>query len=297
MTVRFVRPVSHSAYTGRRLAFAGLLLSLGAGLAHRFGPLSEPGFLALLLLGAAIAAVSLPFSLVGLLRLWQVGARGGIAATKGIIYAAIPLAVVGSGVYAYRTLPPLFDLSTDIADPPAFVAEPHARQQWLPRPSAVTAAERRTQLAAYPALTGRRYEGALDRVYQGVQKAAASARITIKQREGMELVAPDISARPAPRDDQAPVPDQAPIPQPRPEPSLAPALGTPGDVLLQGETRTLILGLQFDVVIRMREDAETTSVDLRVQSRYGPHDLGVGAAIAQDFLTRLDAELLGLAGG
>jgi hypothetical protein len=297
MTVRFVRPISHSAYTGRRLASAGLLLSLGAGLAHRFGPLTQPDFLGLLLLGAAIAAVSLPFSLVGLLRLWQVGAKGGIAATKGMIYAAIPLAIVGTGIFAYLKQPPLFDLSTDIADPPAFVTEPTARQQWMPRPAEVTMAERRAQLAAYPALTGRRYEGALDRVYQGVLKATASARITITAREGMELVAPDISARPAPRDDQTPVPDQAPIPLPRPEPSLAPALGAPGDVLLQGETRTLILGLTFDVVIRMREDAETTSVDLRVQSRYGSHDLGVGAAIAQDFLTQLDTELLGLAGG
>jgi len=73
MTVRFVRPISHSAYAGRRLAFSALLLSLLAGLAHRFGPLSQPDFLAVLLLAAAIAAASLPLSLIGLLRLWQVG--------------------------------------------------------------------------------------------------------------------------------------------------------------------------------------------------------------------------------
>ena len=58
-----------------------------------------------------------------------------------------------------------------------------------------------------------------------------------------------------------------------------------------------MLGLRFDVVIRLREDAETTSVDIRVVSRYGSHDLGLSNRIAEDFLDRLDTELLGLAGG
>ncbi|MCJ9745436.1 DUF1499 domain-containing protein [Neorhizobium sp. SHOUNA12A] len=296
MPVRFVRPVSHSAYTARRLAFSALALFVIAALAHRFGPLATPDFLALLFLSAAIAAVSVPLSLIGLMRLWQVGASGGVAATKGLIYAVVPLAVVATGAFYYFTLPPLYDISTDIADPPPWVAEPKASQKWLPRATVITPADRRVQFAAYPGLTGRRYEGALDRVYQGVQKAVLSARIAITKKEGVELIAPDISQRPAPQDEQAPVPDVAPIPLPRPEPSLAPVFVNSGDVLLQGEARTLILGLRFDLVIRLREEAETTSVDIRVASRYGPHDLGMSQAIAEDFLDRLDTELLGIAG-
>ncbi|MNL88500.1 hypothetical protein D3C87_2182490 [compost metagenome] len=49
-------------------------------------------------------------------------------------------------------------------------------------------------------------------------------------------------------------------------------------------------------MIRLREEAETTLVDVRVAARYGPRDLGIGADIAQHFLTALDAELLGIAG-
>ncbi|TWF57170.1 DUF1499 domain-containing protein [Neorhizobium alkalisoli] len=297
MTVRFVRPVSRSAYLGRRLGLFALLLSLIVGLAHRFGPLSEPSFIALLFLAAAIAAVSVPLCLIGLWRLWQVGAKGGYPAAQGLLLAAIPLCVVAVGAFGYFTLPSLFDITTDMADPPVWVSEPKADQQWLPRPGTVTPADRRAQFAAYPDLTGRRYEGALDRVYDGVRKAAVSARITINRTEGLELVEPDISTKAAPRDEQAVVPDVAPIPLRRPEPSLLPTVGNPGDVLLQGETRSLVLGLRFDIVIRLREDAETTSVDIRVASRYGPHDLGMGERIAADFLGRLDTELLGIAGG
>jgi len=296
MTVRFVRPVSHSAYAARRLGLSALMLFVIAVLAHRLGPLTTPDFLSLTFLSAAIAAVSVPFSLIGLARLWQVGAEGGVAAGKGLFYAAIPLGVVATGAFYYYTLPALHDISTDLADPPPWVVEPQARQQWLPRIDAITPADRRAQFSAYPGLTGRRYEGALDRVYEGVQKAVLSARISITRKEGVELVEPDIAERPAPEDEQAPVPDLAPIPLPRPEPLLSPIFGNASDVLLQGETRTLVLGLRFDLVIRLREDAETTSVDIRVASRYGPHDLGMGEAIAEDFLDRLDTELLGIAG-
>ncbi|GGF98383.1 DUF1499 domain-containing protein [Rhizobium wenxiniae] len=297
MTVRFVRPVSQSAYLGRRLALSALLLFVIVALAHRFGPLNEPDFLALLFLSAAIAAVSLPLSLVGLVRLWQVGADGGVAAMKGLIYAALPLGTVAYGAVQYYAKPAIYDISTDLADPPAFISELHFAQRWLPRPPVPAAGERRAQFAAYPGLIGRRYEGALDRVYDGVRKASLSARIAIAKTDGLSLVEPDRTERSAPKDDQAPVPDIAPVPLPRPEPSLDGAVGNPTEVVLQGATRTLIAGLRFDVVIRLREDAETTFVDIRVVSRYGPHDLGFGAEIAEDFLDRLDAELLGLSGG
>ncbi len=57
-----------------------------------------------------------------------------------------------------------------------------------------------------------------------------------------------------------------------------------------------MLGLPFDAVVRLREEAEMTLVDIRVASRYGPHDLGISDEIAEGFLHALDAELLGIAG-
>ena len=301
MTVRYVRPVSHSAYAARRIGLAALVLFVMAVLAHRFGPLRTPDFVALVLMSAAIAAAALPLALVGLIRLWQKGAEGGLAAAKALVYAGLPLGFVAAGAALYLTRPPLNEVSTDLDDVPTFLSRPQYDQQWL-RPVALSgAAERQAQLAAYPGLAGRRYEGALDRVLEGVEAAAISARVEITGRKGVEL--PELQeALPepdAPADSEVVEPDNVPIPLPRPEPALSGMVGAPvdQDVLLQGETQTLVLGLPFDLVIRLREDAETTFVDVRVASRYGAHDLGMSAEIAEDFLDRLDAELLGIAGG
>nr|CAD6613248.1 hypothetical protein RKHAN_02563 [Rhizobium sp. Khangiran2] len=301
MTVRYVRPVSHSAYAARRIGLAALVLFVLAVLAHRFGPLRTPDFLALVLMSAAIAAAAVPLALVGLIRLWQKGAEGGMASAKALVYAGVPLGFVAAGAVLYLTRPPLNEVSTDLEDVPAFLSRPQYDQQWLATVTTTRAAERQAQLAAYPGLAGRRYEGALDRVLQGVEAAAISARIDITDRKGVEL--PELQdALPG----QEPQPDDAvaevgevPIPLPRPEPALPGMVASLADqdVLLQGETETLVLGLSFDIVIRLREDVETTFVDVRVASRYGAHDLGMSAEIADDFLDRLDAELLGIAGG
>ena len=97
-----------------------------------------------------------------------------------------------------------------------------------------------------------------------------------------------------------PVPDlleSVPIPLPRPE--YEPPEGVPvaiGDAFIQGVHRTLVFGFRQDVVIRLREEAETTLVDIRVASRYGRHDLGTGFEFVQQYLRALDAELLGISG-
>ncbi|MGV8936270.1 MAG: DUF1499 domain-containing protein [Allorhizobium sp.] len=305
MTIRYDRPVSYTARAAHRLGFAGAGLLAIAIAAHRFGPLTTPDFISLVLISGFLAALALPLALIGLVRLWQVGALGGVAAGKGLFYAAIPLALLAYFSYAYVSRPPLFDVSTDLVDVPRWLSPPVANQQWLARPAETTAQMRAAQFQAYPQLTGRRYDGALDRVYQGVIKVAASSGFSIRFSKGQEYAMPDIIDMPltstgaqAPVDGPAVIP--VPVPRPAPLPPQPPVAGglvlPPGTVLIQAETRTLVLGLRFDVAIRLREEAETTLVDIRVASRYGAHDFGIGASIAEGFLHALDGELLGIAG-
>jgi Protein of unknown function (DUF1499) len=309
MTVRYVRPVSGAATAARSLGLGALMLLVIALLAHRFGPLATPHFIALALLSAAIGLMSVPLAIRGLAQLWRRGAKGGIASIKALLYALPPIALVAFGLWRFDTHPRLFDVSTDLADPPEWTREPVANQLWLPRPSFVTPADREMQMEAYPGLTGRRYEGAPDRIYQAVMKVAVAARLQLAPNARLAArmedpapveLSPGPAATPAPATNASPpVPDVIPVPRPRPRlaedrNASLPVAEPAGDVLLQGVTRTLVLGLPFDIAIRLREEAETTFVDMRVATRYGPHDLGFGADLAENFLRALDAELLGL---
>lgn len=311
MTIRYDRPVSHSAFLARRLGLFALGVLVVVVLAHRFGPLTTPDFVALFGLSVAAALLAVPLALIGLARLWQVGAIGGVAAGRALLYSAPTLVMTLIAAYNYQMRPPIYDVSTDPVEVPQWLQPPSAPQQWFARDD-LTPAMREAQMIAYPALTGRRYEGALDRVYEAVTKVAGENGFTIVASRGQEFALPEFQPQkrvpPAGEgagEEAAEEPGETldlrdvPVPQPRPEPQAAapPVAAEPvGVVRIQAETRTLLLGLRYDILIRLREEAETTLVDMRVAARYGPRDLGIGAGIAQHFLAALDAELLGIAG-
>lgn len=304
MTIRYDRPVSHAAYLSCRLGQFAFLMFVVVLVANRFGFMVTPYFVALLLLSVAFAALAIVFAAIGLMRLWQVAAKGGGAAVKGLVYALPPLLLFGFATYDYLRYPPIHDISTDVIDAPPWLEPSTVDQLWLRRPAEVGPEVREVQMLAYPALTGRRYDGALDRVYQAVSKVAQQQGITIVKTEGVEKTEADIGDLPAKTEAKegeeeavADTLDNVPVPLPRPElEEEAPLFGRDSDVLLQGEIRTLVLGLRFDTIIRLREEAETTLVDIRIASRYGPHDLGMGADLAESYLKALDVELLGIAG-
>ncbi len=302
MSIRFDRPVSHAAYASRPIAAFSLVLSLLALLAHRFGPLATPYMVLFIIAAAVLALLSVAMAATGLVELWKYGARGGVPAFKALVYAAPPLILVIFVAVRYIMLPTIYDVSTDTADAPQWLSQPDAPQIWLPRDGTITAKERAEQEDAYPGLTGRRYEGAIDRVIEAVRKVAKASSIRITKTAGDEAGGPDVDEKPKRKQDNnaavADAPDIAvPVPTPRPlSDEVAALIRHNTDVTLQGEKRTLIFGLHFDVLIRLREELETTLVDVRVASRYGPHDLGFSAAIAENYLKALDAELLGIAG-
>ncbi|MGO6746402.1 DUF1499 domain-containing protein [Rhizobium ruizarguesonis] len=303
MAIRFDRPVSNAARFSRLLGAFSLVLALAVMIAHRFGGLATPYLVLLLIAAGGGALLSALLAAVGLRSLWISGAEGGLAALAALIYAAFPL---GLGAYAterYMTLPDIYDVSTDPVSAPDWLSPPHSDQIWLKRNPDVTPEDREMQLAAYPELTGRRYEGALDRVLEAVRKVAKMSGMTITRSSGDTAPGRDpedkpVKPPPASDDAVADAPDIIPVPTPRPyDDDVAKLIRGANGVTLQGTTRTLILGLRFDIIIRLREEAETTFVDIRVASRYGQHDLGFSAEIAGDYLKALDAELLGIAGG
>ncbi|MGZ2473363.1 DUF1499 domain-containing protein [Sinorhizobium medicae] len=301
MIVRYERPYSYAAHWARRIARIAFIIFLLSLLSHRFGPLTTPHFLAMALAAGALALFAVVLATIGLARLWQVAAIGGTASVSALIYAALPLCFLGYGAVQYLTRPALYEVSTDTVTPPPWIRTPATAETWLGRKRAVAPEDRQAQVEAYPGLTGRRYEGALDRVFQGVRKVVEHTRVATTAEFGVDNAQAeleDLAVRPEAGADANAGPNVIPVPTARPAQLLDG--GMPGrrssDVVLQGEWRSLIVGFRFDVLIRLREEAETTFVDLRVASRYGRHDLGMGAMFAEEFLRDLDAELLGIAG-
>ncbi|AFL49256.1 hypothetical protein ABIE78_004977 [Sinorhizobium fredii] len=301
MMVRYERPYSHAAHWARRFARIGFVVFVLSLAAHRFGPLTTPHFLALAGFAVAFALTAVLLAAVGLTRLWKVAAIGGTASVSALFYSALPLGFFGYGAVQYLARPAIYDVSTDTVTPPPWIKTPVAEESWIKRRPMAAPEDREAQISAYPGLTGRRYDGALDRVFQGVRKVVEETRIGITAELGVENARADLedlAVGAGPGADTNREPEAIPVPATRPEPDIDG--GIPGrrssDIVLQGEWRTLIVGFRFDVLIRLREEAETTLVDLRVASRYGQHDLGMGAMFAEDFLRALDAELLGIAG-
>ncbi|PDT12925.1 DUF1499 domain-containing protein [Rhizobium sp. M1] len=301
MAIRYDRPVSSAARFSRLLGAFSLVLALAVLIAHRFGGLATPYLVLLLITAAGFSLLAALLAAIGLRSLWVSGAEGGLAALAALIYAAFPLGIGAFAAERYMTLPDIYDVSTDPVAAPDWLSTPKADQIWLKR-NLVAPEDREKQIAAYPELTGRRYEGALDRVLEAVRKVAKQSGFVITRSTGTtepDHDPEDRPAKPAPGDEAvADAPGIVPVPTPRPyDDDVAKLIRGANGVTLQATNRTLILGLRFDILIRLREEAETTFVDIRVASRYGQHDLGFSAAIAGDYLKALDAELLGLAGG
>ncbi|MGV3548397.1 DUF1499 domain-containing protein [Rhizobium sp.] len=299
MTVRYERPVSRAAFFGRRIAVFSFFMFVAAWGLHRFGPLSTPSFLAVFIAAALLCTFAAYLAVLGIGALWFKGARGGKASAAALLFAALPLAAFAYGISNYVNLPPIYDVSTDTADPPGWLHVPDADQSWLGQRRPVTAVDRQAQVARWRDLTGRRYDGGLDRVYTAALKVAVAQGLDLRfQRGAPELALQEIPETEVGKEEAVPdALDFVPVPIPRPAESERDDAGLPpGDPSIQGEQRTFAFGFRQDVVIRLREELETTLVDVRVASRYGDRDLGSGVAYIERYLRALDAELLGIAG-
>jgi hypothetical protein len=305
MAARFERPRSRAAGWARRVSVFAVILFLLAAVMHRTGALQSQNLVAISLLAALLAVAGLVLALVGLWGLWTSGAKGGRSAFWGMMLALMLLVPFGLAAARYAQLPRLYDISTDAMTAPRFLEVPGAAPGWLgtaARSQPLSASI--DQRAAYPQLTGRRYEGAIDRVAAAVRRVAETRGIVVTQSEGADMLAPDVTLLPDTPEitDGAvpPAPDLdtlvPPLPVPAPRAGNGPAAtGMPSRATLQGVAADPVFGFRSDIVIRLIEEEETTFVDMRAALRTGDHDLGLNAWHVSRFFGALDAELLGIA--
>ncbi|WP_439273380.1 DUF1499 domain-containing protein [Pseudochrobactrum sp. HB0163] len=274
------RPVSRRSSRAAKyapaLAYIGLVLLVVALACHRLGFIEQPDLVLMTALSVCFALAALLLAIRAFYTLWRSGDIGGRRALKAAFLALLTVAppIVLAGQLA--ATPRIHDISTDLETPVLFNtvmgnaqdnfrgAWPDWRMQWLKRFGLddlaaynslgnVEVPDILRQISAYPEVSGRQYDSAQDHVLKAVLK--------VLKEQGLAVTG---------------------------------IFGTAGedmDVSVEAAARSPVLGLRSDLVVRLRDEAEQTTVDMRSVSRYGRYDLGFNAGLITTFFDALDQEM------
>ena len=279
--VRVPRAVTRLAPLASRAAVFGALLLGMTLLARRVGIVAYTELVAPLAVSAALAVVALVLAGIALLDCWLRGAAGGWKAIRAMALAGLVTTPFLLGVIRYVGNPSVSDVSTDPLDPPDLTAV-----STLPAPTPAD-------------LATRRYDAAIERVAGNVRTALnelgwteTGSTLADDRGTGAPIQPADASgAIPVPVM-RAPTPEQLALieqaQQAEREAIAAERREEQAVLVLTATILSPVLHLPSDVVIRLRDDGERTTLDLRSRSREGRHDLGRNAALIRTFLAALD---------
>ncbi|MBT3626447.1 MAG: DUF1499 domain-containing protein [Gammaproteobacteria bacterium] len=228
-----------------------LLIILVTGpLGYKFSmvPL-QPSLVSLLI---AVAGGALVF-LVGLVYL-VIAMRSDLGRNRNLVFVSmimglVPVGIIGPQMAAAGNVPPIHDITTDTANPPAFVAilplRENAPNGYEYGVSEAWPAEKlgATTMEAYPGL--KPIESDLSAA-NAVDRTEATL-----QGMGLEIVAVDKEAG-----------------------------------LVEATATTFWFGFKDDMVVRIVANGEGSKIDLRSMSRVGQSDVGANAARISDFVER-----------
>lgn len=318
---RMPRQRSSAADWCQRLAVFSVPYLIIVILGHRFGAIDTVPTYWLMALGILILLAALVAGARGFFELWTYGSEGGLSSARGLALAMLLLVPFLFQAGRAIVLPPLYDVSTDLDDPPAFATALDDRTGATNPVEDPTDVAKASQLQAYPRVAARRYPLEAGRVFIAVGSLIAERGWTILtsdtaqgeaqiDEEGSGLVAKPVT-------DSNGRPLRPPIPTSRPrqftlssegaEPTpfetvqVSPTGRESSEDAAEAEERyieavasSFIFGFESDVVVRLVEEDEGTLVDMRSVSRYGPHDLGSNARRILSFMEDLDTALQGL---
>ncbi|MEM8749366.1 MAG: DUF1499 domain-containing protein [Pseudomonadota bacterium] len=314
---RIQRPRSTAGEWSYKFAVFAIPYFVLVILGHRFGFVDTLSMFWMLALGFALLVMAILLAGKGFYDLWTEGQKAGINSAKAMVLAGLMLLPFFYYGAQALLLPPLFDISTDLEDIPAYDSVLELRTDGMNPLEEPSQAARDLQLTSYPKVAARRYPLGEGRVFREIVALITDRDWTILtanteqgnapiDSEGSGLVA-------RPRAGENGVPINPSIPKRRPtflntpqelaggfETVQVSPVGRDEDTGEQQEryveaiAESLIMGFPSDVVIRIIEEEDGTLVDMRSSSRWGPHDLGANAAIVINFMQDLDLALQGL---
>ena len=246
-------PPSKLAIWARRFALFSLLAALIAIIIVRSGVIEVmPGMVTF---GGALvfAGLGILLALASFVTIWRQGLGGVGYAVTAILIGAVLLAYPAYLSYKAYKLPWIYDITTDILDPPGFDAVRRLRSRGT-NPSqyaGLYAAEQ--QRDAYP-------DVAPLELTVSPKIAYDHALALVNKRRWLVLDA------------------REPVAKRR-------------DGRIEAVARTPVMGFREDLVIRIRGNEEESRVDMRSSSRYGSHDIGSNAARIRGFLESLEDDI------
>lgn len=246
-------PNSKLAVWSRRLALFSVVATLIAIIIVRAGLIEVMPGMATFAGALAFAVLGILLALGSFVTIWRLGLGGlGYSITAIFIGAAL-LAYPAYLAYQAYTLPPIYDITTDVLDPPAFDAVRRLRSRATNPAQYAGLYTAEQQRAAYPDVAPLELSVPAKQAYD-------HALAMVNKRRWLVLDArePQLNRR---------------------------------DGRIEAVARTPIMGFREDIVIRVRGVDESSRVDMRSSSRYGFHDLGGNASHIRAFLESLELDI------
>ena len=248
------RPSFCAVWAMRLALFSGTLVVVGIFL-HRLLGLPTPILLNVIKVGFAGGALALMLGLAAVVHIWFSGRKGTGMTLVAILTSLALFAWPAVYLPAWRDLPPINDVTTDLHAPPEMAALARLRGPGANPTEYPGDAFAEMQVVAYPDLQ----PFFIPRSASEAFELAADAARRLHFRIVAEVPPGDDSDRPG---------------------------------IIEAVDRTLIMGFYDDVVIRVLGDEQSAQIDVRSASRYGQHDLGRNAsrvrAIFHELRTRLE---------
>lgn len=241
------QPPARGAGAARFAASLALMVVVVGIVARRLDFISSGAMFAALALSLALALVALAIVSVTLRDVWREGRRGAGGAVLTLMMIVLTASPLIGAVVAFVVYPALDSVSTDLDDPPA---PPAGFSQFtLPidvRTSPDQAAEKQDD--AYPDLTTQVSDLSTVEAYALARQTLDDLGWTIRTFE---------------------------------EPDTEAASGR-----IEAVARSLILGTEEDIVVRIRPGDGRSRIDVRSMSRIAMPDLGENARHVSDFIAR-----------
>ena len=312
---------SRAARLGRFCGALSVPVFVLTALGHRFAFIPEESLLALISSGTMLALIACAFGAYALSDIWKSGDIGAGSAIMAIVYSVPGVVLFVVSVYALAVYPRLNDVTTDLDNPPEFLAMDNVSENL----GNASPGQRQLQVTAYPDITARLYPVSIERVVEAVRVLAVEEDWNILGQDVPPDLVRSLSSRSATiaglggaqgptgteeggTVDLTPIADALDISVGGTEDQVAQsgeagALDLPDTNPEQGfEPRTAVFQLvartyifQFAnyVVIRIGTTPDGTRVDLRSASTVGQHDLGQNARRVRNMLAALDSALQG----